>query len=264
MTAFSLGTVWEETIAFLRRESGLLVPVALAIFGPAQLLLRFAMMAAPDPAAAAGQAVSAQMFLVFPALLFALFGYLVISLLVLVPGISVGEALARGAKAFPKALATGAIVMIAWICVAIAIVVAATLGIMLVRSGPQAAGVTNLLSFLIVIPMLVIVVRMLLFAPVLAAEELGPVDSLRRIWAIGRDNIIRFIGVWLLFLFVGILVTMVDTLVFGSLFKLIALAVGAGELVGIVQALVSAGLQALVSLGMTVFIALTYRKVTGA
>ncbi|MFD2500454.1 hypothetical protein ACFSTI_18495 [Rhizorhabdus histidinilytica] len=45
MTAFSLGTVWEETIAFLRRESGLLVPVALAVYGPAQLLFDVGMQA---------------------------------------------------------------------------------------------------------------------------------------------------------------------------------------------------------------------------
>ena len=45
MTAFSLGTVWEETIAFLRRESGLLIPVALAVYGPAQLLFDVGMQA---------------------------------------------------------------------------------------------------------------------------------------------------------------------------------------------------------------------------
>ena len=39
MTAFSLGTVWEETIAFMRRESSLLLPVAFATFGASQLLL---------------------------------------------------------------------------------------------------------------------------------------------------------------------------------------------------------------------------------
>ena len=264
MTAFSLGTVWEETIAFLRRESGLLVPVALALFGPAQLLLRFAMGGAADPAAMAGKAINVQIFLAFPALLLALYGYLAISLLVLVPGLSVGEALVRAVRTFPKAIAAGGLIMIAWFAIAIAIVTAATLGVVLFRSSPQAPGVANLLSLLIIIPMLVIVVRMLLFAPVLAAEEVGPIDALRRIWTLSRANILRFIGVWLLFLFLGFLVTTVDMLVFGSIFRLIGLGIGDAELLAIVQALISAGLQAMLSLGMTIYIALVYRRVAGA
>lgn len=262
MTAFSLGTVWEETIAFLRRERSLLIPVALAIFGPAQLLLRFAMIGAPDPAAMAGQ-VTARMFLVFPALLLALFGYLVTSVLVLVPGISVGEALSRAARAFPRTIAAGALVMIVWLGIALAIIVAATIGVMLFRTGPQSPAVANLLTFLVILPMLVIVVRMLLFAPVLAVEERGPIDSLRRVWALSRDNVLRFVVAWMLFLFLGVVLTMVDTLVFGSIFRLLALGIGDGELVGIVQALVSAALQALLTLAMTVYIALIYRKVSG-
>jgi hypothetical protein len=264
MTAFSLGTVWEETIAFLRREGGLLVPVALALFGPAQLLLRFAMAGAADPAAMAGKAISAQIFLAFPAVVLALYGYLAVSLLVLVPGLSVGEALSRAVRAFPKALASGAVIMVVWLCIAITVVTAATLGVVLFRSSPQAPGVANLLSLLLIIPMLVIVVRMLLFAPVLATEESGPIDALRRIWALSRNNIVRFVGVWLVFLLLGLLVTMVDMLVFGSIFRLLALGVGDPELLAIGQALMSAALQAMLSLGMTVYIALVYRKVAGA
>lgn len=258
MTAFSLGTVWEETIAFLRRERALLVPVALALFGPAQLLLRFAMDGA-DPTAMAGKA-NPQTLLALPAFLFALFGYLVISLLVLVPGLSVGEALSRAVRAFPRAIAAGAVVFGAWAGVALAVVITATLGIMLFRSGTPSGSITNILSFLLIIPVLVVVVRMLLFAPVLAVEESGPIVALRRIWALGRDNALRFTGVWMLFLFLGILVTMVDTLVLGSVFGLLALGIGDAELIGIIQALVTAGLQAMLSLGMTVYLALIYRR----
>ncbi|KRB81156.1 hypothetical protein ASE00_14165 [Sphingomonas sp. Root710] len=258
MTAFSLGTVWEETIAFLRRERALLIPVALAIFGPAQLLLRFAM-AGTDPTAMSGQA-NPQTLLAFPALLFALYGYLVISLLVLVPGISVGEALSRAVRAFPRTIATGMAVMTVWLGIALAVVIAATLGIMMFRSSAQAGGLTNTLTFLVIVPMLVIVIRMLLFAPVLAMEQRGPVDALRRVWALGRDNVVRFVGVWVLFLFLGVVVTMVDTLVFGSVFRLVALAIGDGEVVGVVQLLLTAALQAMLSLGMTVYIALIYRR----
>lgn len=258
MTAFSLGTIWEETIAFLRRERALLIPVALAVFGPAQLLLRFAMMGT-DPTAMAGKA-NPQTLLAFPALLFALFGYLVISLLVLVPGTSVGEALSRAVRAFPRAVGAGILVMGVWFGIALVVVIAATLGIMIFRSGITSGSITAILSYLLIIPLLVLVVRMLLYAPVLAMEQRGAVDALRRIWALGRGNIARFIGVWILFLFLGIVVTMVDTLVFGSVFRLLALGVGDAEAIGIIQALVTAGLQAMLSLGMTVYIALIYRR----
>lgn len=258
MTAFSLGTVWEETIAFLRRERALLIPVALAIFGPAHLLLAFAMVGA-DPATMADKA-SPQTMLVFPALLLALLGYLAISLLVLVPGITVGDALRRAIRAFPRTIGTGVLMVAAWVAVALAVVVSATLGIMLFRSGVRAADLTDVFSFLVIVPMLVIVVRMLLYVPVLAIEDRKPVDAVRRIWALGQNNIVRFIGVWILFLFVNILVKTIDMLVFGSVFRLLALGIGDAELIGVVQALLSAGLQAMLSLGMTVYLAFIYRR----
>jgi hypothetical protein len=262
MTAFSLGTVWEETIAFLRRENGLLIPVGLAIFGPMQILLGFAIASAPAMRSTAGTgAASPQMLLVLPALVLAVYGYLTVSLIVLVPRISVGEALLGALKRAPAALLAGLVVMSIWIVIAIGVVTVGTLGAISFGSNPASPAISTLFSLLIIIPMLVIMVRMLVAAPVLAMEELGTAQALRRIWALGRENVLRFAGFWVLFIFLQIIVALVDQLVIGSLVQLLKLAVSDGELLVLGRALISAGLQAMLSLVMAVYIALIYRRI---
>lgn len=264
MTAFSLGTVWEETIAFLRRESGLLIPVGLAIFGPMQILLGLAIASAPAMRTTAGTgtgSASPQMLLVLPALVLAVYGYLTVSLIVLVPRISVGEALLGALKRAPAALLAGLVVMSIWIVIAIGVVTAGTLGAISFGSNPASPAISTLFSLLIIIPMLVIMVRMLVAAPVLAMEELGTAQALRRIWALGRENVLRFAGFWVLFIFLQVIVALVDQLVIGSLVQLLKLAVSDGELLVLGRALISAGLQAMLSLVMAVYIALIYRRI---
>ena len=262
MTAFSLGTVWEETIAFMRRESGLLIPVGLAIFGPMQVLLGIAIASAPAMRSAAGTGTaSPQMLLVLPALILAIYGYLAVSLIVLVPRISVGEALLGALKRAPAALLAGLVVMSIWIVIAIGVVTMGTLAAIAFGASPASPAVSTLFSLLIIIPMLVIMVRMLVAAPVLALEQLGTAQVLRRIWALGRDNVLRFAGFWVLFIFLQIIVALVDQLVIGSLVQLLKLAVSDGELLVVAQALISAGLQAMLSLVMAVYIALIYRRI---
>lgn len=262
MTAFSLGTVWEETIAFMRRESGLLIPVGLAIFGPMQVLLGIAIASAPAMRSAAGTGTAnPQMLLVLPALILAIYGYLAVSLIVLVPRISVGEALLGALKRAPAALLAGLVVMSIWIVIAIGVVTMGTLAAIAFGASPASPAVSTLFSLLIIIPMLVIMVRMLVAAPVLALEQLGTAQVLRRIWALGRDNVLRFAGFWVLFIFLQIIVALVDQLVIGSLVQLLKLAVSDGELLVVAQALISAGLQAMLSLVMAVYIALIYRRI---
>ncbi|WP_340316987.1 hypothetical protein [Rhizorhabdus argentea] len=262
MTAFSLGTVWEETIAFLRRESALLIPVGLAIFGPMQILLALAIASAPAMRTTAGAgSANAQMLLVLPAMILAIYGYLAVSLIVLVPGISVGEALLGALKRAPAALLAGLVVMSIWIVIAIGVVTAGTLGAISFGSNPASPAMSTMFSLLIIIPMLVIMVRMLVAAPVLAMEQLGTAEALRRIWSLGRDNALRFAGFWVLFIFLQIMVAVVDLLVIGSLVQLLKLAVSDGELLMVVRTLISAGLQAMLSLVMAVYIALIYRRI---
>lgn len=259
MTAFSLGTVWEETIAFLRRESGLLIPVALAVYGPAQLLFDMGMQAAMAMRGAGEAAPSWQALLVLPGGLLMLLGNLAVSLLVLAPGISVGEALAAGLRRLPTALAAMLLLGVAILAVMLAIVVAATLGAITFKADPRSPVIASQLLVLIMIPIGLLWLRLLLLPTVIAVEPLGAIDAIRRAWRIGRNNALRLFGVWLLLLFLSIVLAMIEMFVVGSLSELLKLAIGDAGLATAIRTIANAALEALLSMGLAVYLALVYR-----
>jgi hypothetical protein len=261
MGSFSLGTAWEETIAFLRRESGLLIPVAMAIFAPAQILFSMGVASTAGPAGPVPAQGNGQYLLVLPALLLVVFGNLTVSLIALTPGISVREAMLRAVRRFPTALAAALLLAAAFIGSAVAIVVAATLGVMLFGADPQSPAISGKLEILIAIPMMVLMVRMLLLFPLLAVEKCTALEAVRRAWALSRDNFLRFAGVLALSVLLAMIVALLEYFVLGSLIGLIKLAVGDGELLGVVQMLLNAAIEAMLSMALAVFIAATYRLV---
>jgi hypothetical protein len=259
MTAFSLGTVWEETIAFLRRESGLLIPVALAVYGPAQLLFDVGMQALMSMRGAAEAVPSWQALLVVPGGLLMLLGNLVVSLLVIAPGISVGEALSAGLRRLPTALAAMLLLGVAILAVMLAIVVAATLGAVTFKADPRSPVIASQLLVLIMIPIGLLWLRLLLLPTVIAVEPLGAIDAIRRAWALGRANVLRLLGVWLLLLFLSIVLAMIEMFVVGSLTELLKLGIGDIGLASAIQMVANAALEAMLSMGLAVYLALVYR-----
>ncbi len=254
MTAFSLGTVWEETIAFLRREAHLLVPVALALFGPAQILVMTAM----GPSVARPDSANPQSILALPGLLLILFGNLAITRIALVPGASVGEALSGAFRRIPVALATCLAIGFSLVAVAIVIIIAAALG-MMTSGGSLGADAKDQISLLIVIPMLILFVRLLMLMPVLAMEKGGVIASIRRTWDLGRGNSLRFLAVFLLSIAINVTFAMINFIVIGALAGLLRMLVG-GEFVTALQLLVTGLVGALLMLGLTVYVAFAYRR----
>lgn len=255
MTAFSLGTIWEETIIFLRRESGVLIPIALAIFGPAQLLLQLGM-AGADPSRGVA---SAPALLVLPAALMVLFGNLVLSRVVLIPGISVGEALRDGLHCLPRSLGAILLMVAALIAAASAIVIAATVGIMIFQGNPRSPAIASQLVLLMAIPAFVLAIRMLLLVPILAMEDGGAIDAIRRAWTLGKNNVLRLAGIFILAMFLGMTTSLIEQFVIGSLIGLLKLAVGAAELLDTIHILINAAIEAMLSLAFAVYLALVYR-----
>jgi len=264
MTAFSLGTAWEETIAFLRREGGLLVPVALAIYGPAQIMLDMGMSVAMPTPGLAQKTISIEMLLLIPGALLLLLGNLAIALIVLVPGISVGEAISRAVRRLPVALGAMLLLFAGAAAVGFAIVVAATLGAMTFQADPRSPALASQLLLLMMIPVGILWIRLLLLPAVLAFEPVGPTEGIRRAWALSRGQVIRFVGVWFVFLFLSIVVAMVEMYVVGSLAELLRLVSGGGELAALFKTLVDATIQALLSMAFAVFLAVIYRRLSAA
>lgn len=257
MTAFSLGTVWEETIAFLRRESGLLIPIALAIYAPAQIMLEFGMqpfMAMRTP----GAEISWQGMLVLPSGLLMLLGNLVVALLVLVPGISVGEALMSGLRRLPIAL--GAMLLLGLAASLVTIFV--SLGAFSVSGGPPSPAMLSQLIVLVMIPIGILWLRLLLLPIVVAVEAVGAKDGIKRAWALSRGNVARLIGMWLVLLFLSIILKMIELFVIGSLAQLLQLGVDDATLPAVLQTIANGALEALLSMGFAVYLSLAYRALT--
>ena len=261
MTEFSLGTIWEETLAFLRREAALLMPVALATFGVAQLLLEIGM--GGKPADGPGlQSFSPQSLLLLPAMLLLLIGNLAVSRIALMPGRSVGESLSDTLRSLPRALGVMLLIFTIMAGIALVIVIAATLGAMTFRVDPRA--ITPNIMIVLMVPMLVIGIRMLLLVPLLSVEQPRPVEAIRRAWALSRPHFLRFVGVFAIMMMLTIILAMIQQFVVGSLFQLLALVISDGQLVAILRALVNATLEAMLSLAITLYIALIYKKVAAA
>lgn len=254
MGSFSLGTIWEETLAFLRQESGLLIPVALAIFAPAQILLSFAM--APASGAAGPPAASPQALLMLPALLLVIYGNLVLSVIALTPGVSVQEALAAAARRLPVTLLASVVLGGVFLVI---VVVIGTIGLLLLGGGPSAASPA--MSALVTIPSLFLMGRFLMLLPVLAVEKVGPIEAIRRGWALSRNNFLRFVGIVLLSMMLATLLAMIDKLVLGSLSGIVARVIGNAELPTLAHLIVGSAFGALLSAAVAVFIARTYRRV---
>ena len=260
MTAFSLGKVWEETIAFMRRESGLLLPVAFATFGPGQILLRIAMTAAAAPEGAPASPPSPEALLILPAAILVLFGNIAISSIVLFPGISVREALARAANGLPRALLAVLLLGLAAVAAIIVVGSAAAIGAMVFGANLRSPSVNAPLVTIMVIPMFVIMVRMLLLAPAVAMEKLGVIDTIRRTWALSRDNLLRFTFLVLLVGFFNVLLGAIETVVIGSLFELLKLVIDEAGLLNGLRMVINAAIESMLSMAMAVYVAMVYRQ----
>jgi hypothetical protein len=263
MTGFSLNTVWEETIAFLRREGNLLVPVALALFGPGQIMFKYGtagLLSMRGAHAAAGPST----LLIIPAALLILFGNVVISRMVLVPNISVAEALSSGGRQLPRTVGASLLLMAAVMGAALAIIVALTVGSMTFNVDPRNPALSAQISSIVLIPAMLVMIRMMLLVPVAAIEQIGVVSVLRRSWALGAGNFLRFLGVFALLMFLSFVIGLIEQFVVGSVFMLLKQLISDGELLAILQTLINAALEALLSLGVAVYLALVYRKLAMA
>lgn len=260
MTAVSLGTVWEETIAFMRREIGLLLPVAFATFGVAQLIIDLGMGGQTVDTASKG--ASAGSLALLPAMLILFVGNLAISHMVLRPGGSVGESMSAALHVLPRALLAILALFLIMMGIALVVVIAATLGAMAFQADPKA--ITPHIATLLMIPMFVIMARFMPLIPILAIERLGAIESVRRAWAMSRPHFVRLFGLMMIVVLVTIIMGMIQFFVIGSLFKLLTLASGNGELTAILQAVVDAGIASVLSLAVTIYIALIYRQLAAA
>lgn len=224
MAALNLTAAWNETAIFVKREARLIFPIALLLNA---LPIAFATAMAPRPASGALMPEAGAWMLLIPvAAAIGLVGRIAISTLALRPGRSVGEALRRGAARF---LPLAAVYLLAGLAIALALLfVAMILGLLVpgAASGApsaQAARSFALLLALVMVPLLLFAfTRILLAAPIAAAEECGPVDLAKRSWRLSGPVFWPLVGFIVLSSVLSLVISFVGVRIVGLPILLVA------------------------------------------
>lgn len=256
MARLSMSDIWDETTAFLRREKGLLFPLGFATFGMALLLIGIA---APE----GGQpSPGPWMIWMLPGFLLVTTGYLAISAVVLLPNISVREALGVATSRLPAAvlltiILVGAMLLLLVIATMTVGVIGAGLGWAMER-----AAIASVIIALI--PLFWAAIRLVVLWPAMVDRSPGPMDSITRSLALTAGHARRIGGMLLLAGLTYLLLTGVAQLIGGTLFILIGRAIGLPELGDTLNAILVAAVGASLATIWSVFIAFLYRRLSAS
>ena len=269
MANLSITQAWNEAAEFVRREAGLLFPVAFMLMSlPGSL-----MQALTPPPPAPGMAPEAGLWLLLIpiALVAGLIGNIAISYLALRPGTSVGEALSRGARRMLPLLAAAIVLAIAFgilfFVLAIIVVLAVPGARPAVPGGaPTQAMVTAvLLAFLLILPIVFYFWSRLLFVtPAAAAGDGGPFKLIARSWQLSAGNVWKLIGFLVLLVILLIVVTGAIQSVAGILFTLVTGPIEHGSTSAWLVIVVMSLVNMVLTTYLTSLIARIYAQLSGA
>lgn len=259
MPRLSMSEVWDETKAFLAREKALVLPLGFATFGIALLMLG---LAAPQGRPGAAMPAGPWMLWLLPGLLLITIGYLAISAIVLLPNISVREAIGRAMARLPSAvLITGMLLGAMLLLVTVAAMIVGLFGASLGWSMERAAMASLAVAL---IPMFWLSIRLILLWPLLVDRGLAPMDMIRGSFALTEGHTARIGALLVLVAMVYMLGTGVARIAGGSIFLLIGRVLGNPELGHLLTTILVAAVGGALATVWSLFVALLYRRLAGA
>jgi hypothetical protein len=256
----SMSAIWDESAAMIRRESHLMVPVALATVGIGSVISGFTQ---PETPAAGLGAIGILGFVIGNIL--GLIGNLAMMALALMPGMSVGESLRLAVARLPKMLAIVALFLIALIVMMIPIVI-----ILKMSGAPISANMTAeqlpasvvLCALIVGAVLLYVSARLLTLSAAIVDRNPPALEAIKSSFASTRGIAIKIVGVLLLFFVVTLVLSGAAAAISGIIFGMIGKAVGAPLLGKGLTLLVTGMVSALLSIVSTVFGAMLYRKLS--
>lgn len=249
MRRFSLSRAWEETRDILARDSGLYVSVALAL-----VVLPSLINGLLNPKGMGDTHVPVWVSLVsIIASLITLAGQLALVRLALGPSITVGGAIAHGMRRMPIYFVGALLIVLGLLIMAVPFALALqAMGVTISRGTTVPLTLPVVIVLILYLAVICFVgVRMLMTAPVVSTEVVGPISMLKRSWALTSGHFWQLLGFLLLF-FIAATIVLVG--VQAALGVVVALAFGRIEPMS-VGALVIALIQALLSAAFTTFLA---------
>lgn len=256
----SMSAIWDESAALIRRESHLLVPVALATVGIGSVISGLTQ---PETPAAGLGAIGAIGFVIGNIL--GLIGSLAMIALTLMPGMSVGESLRLGMARLPKTLGIAGLFLIALVALIIPIVIMFKISGVAISATMTAEELpaVAILSVLIIGAVLLYVSARLVTLSAAVVDRNPPIiEAIKSSFAATRGIAAKVVAVVLLFLVVTLVVSGAVASISGILFGMVGKAVGVPLLGKGLSVLVTGMVSALLSIVSTVFGAMLYRKLS--
>jgi hypothetical protein len=201
MTGLSISRAWEEAKASIAVDGKLMLIVAAALVALPEIIGSVII-----PESTRTETTLASTLVLLVTSILTLIGQLAIIRLAVAPAVSVGEAIAHGARRMPIYLVAGILLTIAFVLALIpfALILYAS-GVPLDPANELAtvaSPVTMVLALLYLALLIFICVRMLMTSPVASEENGGPVQILRRSWDLTSGHWWRLFGFLMIF-FIG-------------------------------------------------------------
>ncbi len=254
----SMSSVWDESVAMIRKERHLLVPLALATIGVGSAISGYAQ---PKIAASESVALATFGFIVGTAL--SLIGNLAVMALALTPGLSVGDALHTAVARLPKFLGIIAVFALAISILMIPLIlVLAASGVnekMAMSELPPAAALCAFASIAVIF---YFGARLITLNAVVVDRNPPIIESIKSSFAITRALTAKIIGVTILYIIVAVVIGGATSSIFGLAFNLIGKAIGSPVFAPVMSALVNGMVSALLSIVSTIFVATLYRRLS--
>lgn len=254
-----MNQIWDDSIAFVRRESALLIPLALATIYVADVMTSLA-------ARPSGAGPIATISILAAAML-SIAGQLAIVSLVLRPASSVGEALVHGLSRLGKVIVVALLLGLV-LSLALVPVIAGAVASGINLEDPDAIrhlpGWMALIVLIVLGVMIWLGIRLALMNVLIVDRNPGLVDAVKGGFALTRGISARLFLVAALYGAVLIVTGSAVRFVAGSAFALIGTAVGSPFAGAVLTALVAGLVTTALSLISTVFLATLYRHVSAS
>ncbi len=260
MRRLSISTAWDESKVIFARDGQLLTAVALAL-----VALPSTINGLLNPAGVSASETPWWIDLIAVlASLVALGGQLALIRLALGPSITVGGAIAHGMRRLPIYFLAVLMLVIALFVAAIPLaLLLSALGVPINQRPVPMSPALGLVSIAVLIVVLIVGVRLIMSSSVASAEDVGPIQILKRSWRLTSGNFLPLLGFVLIFL-VGTIILL--TAVGSAMSVIIRLTLGAAQpmsAAALVLALISSLVSAAVTTVFAVMLARIYLQLAG-
>lgn len=259
-SSLSISRAWEETKSRIAADGRLLLTVALALLALPGAIAQFA---APGSGITRAPQSGWAAALFIAVWVIGLVGQLAIVRLAIGPSVSVGEAIAHGARRAPAYLAAVLLIILAVMLLSFPFFIALMALGVTIEEGAAPPLSAYIFFALFMIVLLFIAVRMLLTSPVAGAEPGGPIAILKRSWQLTAGHGLRLFGFLLLFVIGAVIAIAALGLLTSLLVKLLFGGVEALTVSALILALVEGLASALATTLFVVMLTRIYAQLTG-